>query len=127
MPAMRLVQSYRSDPVVSPLTRWVHRAPPGRYWAQTPRDELSPPLPSFELGRGYPVWEIAHRGHVLCFASREEIAHAIHVLGQRVLPRPSDLAPGYGHANQHWLSRLHKAWTPWKLRQRLVLALSAGL
>ena len=124
---MRLVQSHSPDPVISPLTRWVHKAPPGRYWAQTPRDELSPPLPPREPGRGYPLWEIAYRGRVLSFVSREEIAHAIDVLGQRVLPRPSDLAPGLGHANQHWLSRLHKVWTPWKVRQRLVETLKSGL
>ena len=124
---MKLVLTHDPAPVVSPLTRWVHKAPTGRYWAQTERASLSPPMPLPEPGKGYPLWEIAHRGHVLCFASPQEIAHAIEVLGQRVLPRPSDLAPAYGRANQHWLSRLHKVWTPWKVRQRLVLALSAGL
>lgn len=122
---MRVTLSYRRDPPTSPLSRWVHRRPEGQTWLGTRRRDMIPPMPEKVPGKGYPLWEVSHRGRTLVFASPHEIAHAVDVLGRRVLPRPYQLTAHYGRANSHWLSRLHASWTPWKVRQQLVAALSA--
>ena len=99
--------------MVSPLTYWVDGTP------------VRHPV------RGHARLLIEVRGHALAFSSPEEVEHAIEVLGQRVLPRPSALArarsPDWGHANQHWLSRLPTDLRPWRVRQELVARLAEGL
>ena len=106
--------------MVSPLTYWVDGTP------------VRHPV------RGHARLLIEVRGHALAFSSPEEVEHAIEVLGQRVLPRPSALArarspegplgrPLWGHANQHWLSRLPTDLRPWRVRQELVARLAEGL
>ena len=123
---MRAWIEFSPVPVETPLTRWVHASVDGLPWYYA--STFDPPLPRRVIGRGWPVWVVAHRGRELRFASRAEIEHAIDVLGGKVLPRPSTLVPrsegwDWGHANSHWLSRLNAAWRPWPVRQRLVAKL----
>ena len=123
---MQLHLSYRDAPVRTPVSPWVHRAPAGTYWGQA--RVFEPPFPGRVAGKGYPVWTLSHRGRELVFASPVEMAHVAGVLRQRVLPRPWQLGGAdYGQANQHWLSRLHKSWTPWAVRQEMVKALEGAL
>jgi hypothetical protein len=106
----------------SPLSRFVHTGLDGPFWKAA---QFEPPMPPRDIGSGgYPVWIVAHRGRELAFASPEEIAHAIDVLGQRVLPSPRQLGLAQSAVNSHWLSRLHASWKPWKIRQELVKKLS---
>lgn len=121
---MRVRCEHRPEPFRSPVSIWVHRQPPRTYWGNCPRADLTPPMPSRILAKGYPVWVLEHRGRELTFASPQEIAHVIDILGRRVLPRTIDLGAPLGLVNQHWLSRLHKSWTPWPVRQRMVKALA---
>lgn len=75
------------------------------YWATQFDQPFPPPVP----GKGYPAWALTHRGHELCFASPEEMAHVAEVLGQRVLPKPRILGAEQAAVNSHWLSRMDKA------------------
>ena len=120
---MRVRIDYRSGPPVSPLTPWVHVGVNGPYYRATVFD---PPLPHPVPGKGFPVWLVEHRGRTLQFISREEIEHAIDILGRRILPSPRDLGRRYLAVNSHWLSRLHSTWKPWKTRQELVKRLRAA-
>lgn len=125
---MRLTLSYRDHPVRTPVGPSVHKAPPGQVW--TVATSYTPPFPGRVPGKGFPVWTLSHRGRALVFASPEEIAHVADILSQRVLPRPWKLVGGaraYGMYNRHWLSRLHKSWTPWPIRQEIVRRLRAAL
>lgn len=121
---MRVTLDHKPNHFRSPVSIWVHRQPPGKWWWDTKREDLDPPMPRRVAGKGFPVWTLEHRGRSLYFASPEEIAHAVDVLGQRVLPRPRDLGAKLGLINQHWLSRLHKSWRPWPVRQHMVKALA---
>lgn len=121
---MRTRKTYSAKDFRSPVSLAVHRQPVGKYWYNTRRHDFTPPMPPKEMGKGYPHWEIEHRGRILFFASREELMHAIDVLSQRVLPRPQDLQRDGSFGGKHWLSRIHKSWTPWKVRQRLVRKLA---
>lgn len=119
---MQIRIEYRKEPPLSPLTPWVHEGLDGPVWTAT---RFSPPLPARDPDAGgYPVWIVAHRGRELVFASPEEIAHAIEVLGRRILPSPRELGKDRSAVNAHWLSRLHTSWKPWKIRQELVKRLS---
>ena len=74
-----------------------------------------------------PVSSAVHRqpeGTYWYNTSREEVMHAIDVLGQRVLRHAQDLQGDGSFGGKHWISRIHKSWTPWKLRQRLVRKLA---
>ncbi len=122
---MRLTLDYRDAPVRTPVSPSVHRAPPGEYWAQA--RHFDPPFPARVPGKGWPVWTLSHQGRELVFASPQEMAHVADILGQRVLPRPWQLSDNYGRNNRHWLSRLHKSWTPWEVRQEVVRKLKEGL
>ncbi len=125
---MQLRKEYRSTPVRTPVSPMVHRAPPGVFWWQA--SVFDPPFPPREPGKGYPVWTLSHRGRELVFASPHEIIHVAEILGQRVLPRPWQLVGGgaeNGRFNRHWLSRLHKSWTPWPVRQAAALVLAGSL
>ncbi len=121
---MRVRLDHRPRPFASPVSIWAHRQPEGTYWRRCPRADLTPPMPGAVPGKGYPVWTLEHRGRALVFASPEEIAHVIAILCQRVMPRSGDLGAKLGLINQHWLSRLHKSWKPWPVRQRMVKALA---
>ena len=121
---MRARKTYDPKDFRSPVSLAVHRQPEGTYWYNTRREDFTPPIPRKELRKGFPRWEIEHQGRVLFFASREEVVHAIDVLGQRVLPRPQDLQGDGSFGGKHWISRIHKSWTPWKVRQRLVRKLA---
>lgn len=114
---MQIRIEYREHPVRTPLTPWVHRGVDGPYWKASVFD---PPTPRPVHGKGYPVWFIDHRGRSLVFSSPEEIAHAIDVLGRKVLPASRELGRPYLAVNTHWLSRLHASFKPWKVRQELV-------
>lgn len=120
---MRLRLEYRPEPFHSPVSHWAHKAPPKTYFHRTPRNQLTPPMPPLELGKGYPVWVLENRGHEIFFASPEEIAVVIDALSKRVMPRSIDLGRS-GSLNSHWLSRLHKSWKPWRTRQRAVALLA---
>lgn len=119
---MKLRKEYRPERVFTPVSRFVHR----RLNAGVVREllETDPPMPAKEPGKGWPIWILTHRGRELVFASPEEMAHVADVLGQKVLPRPWQLCDRAGHANAHWLSRLHQSWMPWRVRARLVEALA---
>jgi hypothetical protein len=120
---MRCDLDYRPLPARSPLTPWVHTGVDGPYWTAT---RFDPPMPSMVHGKGYPVWILRHRGREIVFCSPEEIGHAIDCLGQRVMPRSRDLGRPHRAVNSHWLSRLHKSWKPWKVRQEMVRRLRAA-
>jgi hypothetical protein len=114
---MRLELSFSPERVCSPLTPWVHSGVVGPYWQAT---KFDPPMPTRAIGKGYPVWRVEHRGRTLVFASPEEIAHAIDILGRKILPVTRELGLPYRAVNSHWLSRLHSSFKPWKVRQELV-------
>ena len=114
---MRVRLEHRPIRTLSPLTRWVHRGFDGPDYAAT---VFNPPLPNLVDGKGYPVWFVEHRGRMIYLVSPEEIAHAIDILGRKILPRARDLGRAYLAVNSHWLSRLHSTWKPWKARQELV-------
>lgn len=114
---MQIRIEYRATRQITPLTPWVHTGVDAMYWKATVFD---PPMPKQILGKGWPVWVIAHRGRELVFASPEEIAHAIDVLSRKILPSPRELGKAHMAVNSHWLSRLHSSFKPWKVRQELV-------
>lgn len=114
---MQIRIEYRDHPVRTPVTPWVHRGLDGPHWTATLFD---PPLPRPVHGKGYPVWFVDHRGRSLVFASPEEIAHVIDVLGRKILPSARKLGKPHMAVNSHWLSRLHASFKPWKVRQELV-------
>ncbi|MFT3724236.1 MAG: hypothetical protein QM773_11665 [Hyphomonadaceae bacterium] len=114
---MQIRIEYRPEPVLTPITPWVHKGVDAAYWKATVFD---PPMPKPVHGKGYPVWCIDHRGRSLIFASPEEIAHVIDILGRKILPVTRDLGQPYRAVNSHWLSRLHTSFKPWKVRQELV-------
>ena len=120
---MRVRLEYRPEPFHSPVSHWTHKAPPKKLFWRTQRNELTPPMPRPIPGKGYPVWVLENRGREIFFASPEEIAHVVDVLDRRVLPRTIDLARPTS-LNSHWLSRLHKSWKPWRVRQKMVAALA---
>lgn len=114
---MRIHLEYRPTRGLSPLTPWVHKGVGAPYYKATVFD---PPLPALVHGKGYPAWYIDHRGRTLVFVSPEEIAHAIDILGRKILPVTRDLGMPHRAVNSHWLSRLHKSFKPWKVRQEMV-------
>lgn len=121
---MRLRIDYRPEPVFTPVSRFVHRPVDGAYPSAT---TFEPPFPAPVAGKGHPLWKLEHRGHELYFASPEEIAHVVSVLGQRVLPKPRVLGAEQSAVNSHWLSRMDKAWLSWKVRQEIVRRLTEGV
>ncbi|WP_084397215.1 hypothetical protein [Henriciella aquimarina] len=122
---MRLRKDYSPERVITPVTQAVHWPVGGGLWINA--RAYDPPMPKREGERGWPVWILEHQGRELRFASPEEMAHVAHVLGHRVMPRPWQMTgTDYGYHNQHWLSRLDKAWTPWPVRQALVDCLRAA-
>ncbi len=120
---MRIRLEHSSTRQLSPLTHWVHVGVDGPWYKATAFD---PPLPQPVPGKGYPVWLAEHRGRTIRFVSREEIDHAVDILGRKILPTPRDLGRRYMAVNSHWLSRLHSTWKPWKTRQELVKRLRAA-
>ncbi|MEM5516110.1 hypothetical protein WNY37_04065 [Henriciella sp. AS95] len=122
---MKLRKEYRAERVFTPVSLYVHR----RVNAGVARElsQTDPPMPPKEMGKGWPVWILEHQGRELRFASPEEMAHVAEVLGQKVLPRPWQVTDGLGQANSHWLSRLHTSWRPWKVREKVVAVLRAGV
>ena len=70
---MQIRIEYRPEPVLTPITPWVHKGVDAAYYTATVFD---PPRPKPILGKGYPLWVIEHRGRSLFFPSPEEIAHA---------------------------------------------------
>jgi hypothetical protein len=118
---MQIRIEYRPEPVLTPITPWVHKGVDAAYYTATVFD---PPRPKPVLGKGYPLWVIEHRGRSLFFSSPEEIAHVIDILGRKILPVTRDLGQPYRAVNSHWLSRLHTSFKPWKVRQELVKRLN---
>lgn len=118
---MRVRLEYRDKPARSPLTPWVHTGLDGPWWRATAFD---PALP--RMLKGYPVWVVEHRGRTIYFVSRQEIDHAIDILGRKILPMTRDLGKPHRAVNSHWLSRLHSSWKPWKVRFELVKRLKAA-
>jgi hypothetical protein len=114
---MRMRVDYRPERWISPLTPWVHKGVDAQYWKATVFD---PPMPHALPGKGYPVWVLEHRGRELVFASRQEIAHAIDILGRKILPVTRDLGKPHRAVNSHWLSRLHSSFKPWKVREQVI-------
>jgi hypothetical protein len=120
---MRLRLDYAPDQIRSPLSLWVHRGVDAHLYRATVFD---PPLPRAVPGKGFPIWVLEHKGREICFVSPEEIAHAVDILGRRILPSPRDLGRPHQAVNSHWLSRLHSQWKPWKTRQQMVKLLRAA-
>lgn len=101
----------------TPVSRFVHRPLDGAFHTAT---RFDPPFPPPVAGKGHPCWILEERGHELCFASPEEMAHVAEVLGPRVMKRPRELGREQHAVNSHWLSRMDKAWLSWKVRQEIV-------
>ncbi|MEZ5936985.1 MAG: hypothetical protein R3C52_02045 [Hyphomonadaceae bacterium] len=120
---MRLRLEYAPERRISPLSPWVHRGVDAPFWRAS---SFEPPMPNAAPGQGYPVWTLEHRGREIFFVSPEEIDHAIDILGREILPTSRDLGQPYLAVNSHWLSRLHRSWKPWKVRQRMVRALRSA-
>lgn len=120
---MRLVLSYRETRPRTPITPWVHTGLDGSWWRAS---RFDPPMPGPVHGKGYPLWTLEHRGRSLIFASPEEIAHVVDVLGRRILPSSRELGRPHLAVNSHWLSRLHASFKPWKVRQEMVKRLKAA-
>ena len=118
---MQIRLEHHPEPVLTPITPWVHKGVDAAYYTATVFD---PPRPKPVLGKGYPLWVIEHRGRSLFFSSPEEIAHVIDILGRKILPVTRDLGQPYRAVNSHWLSRLHTSFKPWKVRQALVKRLN---
>ena len=114
---MQIRIEYRPEPVLTPITPWVHKGVDGGYYNASVFD---PPRPKPVHGKGYPVWFIDHRGRSLVFASPQEIEHVIDILSRKIRPAPRELGQAYLAVNSHWLSRLHASFKPWKVRQELV-------
>lgn len=108
---------YRAERCITPVTPWVHKGVDASYWKATIFD---PPMPGRVAGKGYPVWVLEHRGRELLFASPQEIAHTIDILGRKILPQSRELGAPHQAVNSHWLSRLHTSFKPWKVRQEIV-------
>ncbi len=121
---MRLRLEHVAAPPRTPVSRFVHRPLDGAFHTAT---QFDPPFPHAEAGKGFPLWTLEHRGHELYFASPEEMAHVIAVLGQRVLPKPRVLGAEQSAVNSHWLSRMDKAWLSWKTRAEIVSKLKDEL
>jgi len=109
---LRLRVEYRPEPVLTPVSRFVHR--------KVSEAAFDPPFPPPVPGKGHPLWTLEHRGHELYFASPEEMAHVAEVLEARVMKRPRELGLEQHAVNAHWLSRMDKAWLSWKVRQQIV-------
>lgn len=101
----------------TPVSRFVHRPLDGAFHTAT---RFDPPFPPPAPGKGHPYWILEDRGHELYFASPEEMAHVVEVLGARVMKRPRELGQTQHAVNSHWLSRMDKAWLSWKVRQEIV-------
>jgi hypothetical protein len=122
---MRLHKEYSAERVITPVTMAVHRPVGGGVWVNS--SAFDPPMPKKECTRGWPVWILEHQGRELRFASTFEMAHVAQILGRRILPRPSQVSTAeHGYHNQHWLSRLDKAWMPWPVRRAVVDCLRAA-
>jgi hypothetical protein len=122
---MKVWTEYRLERVRSPLSFWVHRHLDGDVWIRA--KTFDPPMPRAVPGRGWPIYILEHRGRQLFFASPEEIDHVVEVLGQKHLPTTRTLAEqaGWPHfQHEHWLAKLSKFWKPWKIREKLVHALT---
>ena len=86
---------FYDDRPKSPLSFWVHRPADGTaVWIYA--SEFDPPLQPLVPGKGYPCFFVEFDGFTFEFASLEEIRHCIAVLGQRHLPRSTDLAQERG-------------------------------
>jgi hypothetical protein len=123
---MKVWMEHRPERVISPLSFWVHRHLGTDAWFHA--EEYDPPMPKPVPSLGWPIYILEHRGQQLVFASVEEIDHAIEVLKNKALPTTRRLAQqaGYGEFQHgHWLSKLSKAWKPWKVRKELVETLIA--
>jgi hypothetical protein len=120
---MQLRITYRKQRVITPVTPWVHTGVDGPWWRAT---RFEPPMPSPIPDKGYPVWTLSHRGRELIFASHQEIAHAVEILDRKILPLSRELGRPFRAVNSHWLSRLHKSWKSWKVRQEIVRRLRSA-
>ena len=89
---MQIRLEHHPEPVLTPITPWVHKGVDAAYYTATVFD---PPRPKPVLGKGYPLWVIEHRGRSLFFSSPEEIAHVIDILGRKILPVTRDLGQPY--------------------------------
>ena len=118
---MHIEKSYSPGRVISPVTPFVHKRRPGGRWGVPA--EYDPPMPPNEMGKGYPVWTLTHRGRELYFASPLEMAHVAEVMGRSILPRPWQVLGRGGYAAGHWLAKLHKSWKTAKVREKLALVL----
>jgi hypothetical protein len=121
---MRLTLDYSPTRRLSPLTPWVHRGVDAPWYRATVFD---PPLPPPAPGKGYPVWTLQHRNRTLYFVSPEELTHAIDILGRKILPVTRDLGKPHRAVNSHWLSRLHRTFKPWRVREEMVKRLKKAL
>jgi len=96
----------------------------------TKRPLFDPPRPA-RMRLGYPLFRVEYNGFTFSFASLNELRRCIDVLGQKNLPRPSELArrrsASRGRANSHWLSRLPSTVKSWRYRQGAVDYLSKAL
>lgn len=121
---MKLCKEYRATRVFTRVSWFVHRRLNSAIESELL--ETDPPMPPKEMGKGWPIWILEHQGRELVFASPQEMAHVADILGRKVLPRPWQLYEKAGWANAHWLSRLHKSWRPWEVRQKVVKVLREG-
>jgi hypothetical protein len=119
---------YQESPPDCPMTFWVHCEADGKPWYESA--EFNPPRPDPVPGEGYPAFKVEFDGFIFEFASLVEVRVCINILGQKLMPRTSDLSRkrGAGHGpNSHWLSRLPGKVKAWRYRARAVVYLEKAL
>ena len=103
------------------MTFWVHHKIDPNQGSDI--DNFEPPRSKIIGGKGYPLVHIHYLGVELIFSSKEEIEHAIEILGTKNLPTTSALSAKHTLSvgpNSHWLSRLPAHLKPWNKREKLI-------
>ena len=98
-----------------PMTFWVHIASGSDPAALTPR------VPAWVPGKGYPVFHVEVDGFTFQFASLDEMRVCIETLGKRLLPNTLRLAQERGgDPDEHWLRKMPDETKPWRYREKAV-------
>lgn len=125
--------SYSRDFRPSPISFWV--GPPGSFYVRRTGQNgqpLSPSLRRNPIYKSRMLWaylETNLNGVDLHFATTLELDHLLEIFKRRVLPKGSNLTPGFdrpGLPNNHWLSRLPARSLSFKFRQDVIRFLTSN-